>query len=218
MKQMKFDGIFEKGKTLLTRNLGAGPVYGERFIKEGKLQYREWEPRRSKLAAAIMKGCSVSGLREHDIVLYLGASTGTTASHVSDIVGNRGFVFALDSAPRVMRHLYFICESRKNMAPILADAAQPDTFKDRVSQVDYVYQDIAQRDQLRIFLLNCDAFLEKGGFGALCVKARSIDIARRPKDIFQETRRELEKKMTIIDYRLLEPYEKDHCMFFVKKT
>ncbi|MBU0979530.1 MAG: fibrillarin-like rRNA/tRNA 2'-O-methyltransferase [Nanoarchaeota archaeon] len=218
MKQKKFDGIFENGNRLYTKNLVRGSVYGERLFKEGKHEYREWDPKRSKLSAAIMKGASQIGLREHHVVLYLGASTGTTPSHISDIVGNRGFVFALDFAPRMVRKLVFLCEQRKNMAPLLANASEPDTYQDRITMVDYVYQDIAQRDQLRIFLLNCSRFLEKGGFAALCVKARSVDVARRPKDIFLETRKELEKHLTIIDYRELDPFEKDHCIFICKKT
>ncbi|MFH1133376.1 MAG: fibrillarin-like rRNA/tRNA 2'-O-methyltransferase [Nanoarchaeota archaeon] len=210
--RQRSQAIFQDGRRLFTRS-----IIPEGIQREG-MWLRDWDPRHSKLAAAILKGAEQIGLREHDIVLYLGASTGTTASHVSDIVGNRGFVFALDCAPRVIRDLVFVCERRKNMTPILADAAQPDTFAERVTMVDYVYQDIAQRDQARIFLLNCSRFLEIGGFAALCVKARSIDVARHPREIFLETRKLLEEHLTIVDSRELEPFERDHCIFFCKKT
>ena len=149
--------------------------------------------------------------------MYLGASTGTTVSHVSDIVGKDGFIFALDFAPRVVRDLVFVAEQRKNIAPILADANQPQKYIDKISQVDIVYQDIAQRNQLGIFLKNVNLFLKNGSYALLAVKARSIDVTKRPKAIFAEIKQKLEKEVTIIDYRTLEPFELDHCMFICKK-
>jgi len=149
--------------------------------------------------------------------LYLGASTGTTVSHVSDMVGEDGLVFALDFAPRVVRELVFVAEGRKNVVPIIADANNPDSYKDRISQVDVVYMDIAQKNQAEIFLKNINAFLKKEGYALLAVKARSIDIARKPKAIFNEVGEKLKREITIIDFRTLEPFELDHCMFICKR-
>jgi fibrillarin-like pre-rRNA processing protein len=105
------------------------------------------------------------------------------------------------------------------MAPILADANHPEEYKNLITpQVDVVYQDISQRNQVAIFLKNCDAYLKKGGFGLLAIKARSIDVARKPWEIFKEVRRQLEQSnMTVVDYRDLEPFERDHAMFVCKK-
>jgi fibrillarin-like pre-rRNA processing protein len=218
----KFKGVYtaKKGKmiVLCTKNLVPGKkVYGEDTFKEGKDEYREWEPRRSKLGAAIAKGISQMGIYPGVKVLYLGASTGTTPSHVSDIVGEDGFVFALDFAPRTTRELVYLCDVRKNMTPILADARQPASFAHCVTQVDAVFQDIAQRDQADIFIKNCNAFLKPGGFGILAIKARSVDVTKKPKQVFMEVRSFLEKKITIVDYRELDPFEKDHCIFVCKK-
>jgi len=77
--------------------------------------------------------------------------------------------------------------------------------------------DIAQKNQAEIFLKNCKMFLKKGGFGLLALKARSVDVTRNPKIIFKEIREKLEKQMIIVDYRELDPYEKDHAFFVVKK-
>lgn len=52
-----------------------------------KTEYRIWNPFRSKLAAAIMAGIEDVWIRPKSKVLYLGAASGTTVSHVSDIVG-----------------------------------------------------------------------------------------------------------------------------------
>lgn len=218
----KFKGVYvlKRGKKelYLTKNMVKGKkVYGEHLHTQGKDEYREWEPDRSKLGAAIVKKISQLGMYPGSKVLYLGASTGTTPSHVSDVVGDDGFVYALDFAPRTTRNLVYLCEERANMTPIIADANQPRTFAHYVTQVDCVFQDIAQRNQAEIFLKNCDWFLKPGGFGVLAVKARSVDIGKKPKQIFREVREFLEKRITIVDYRELDPLERDHCIFVCKK-
>ncbi|MFP4567823.1 MAG: fibrillarin-like rRNA/tRNA 2'-O-methyltransferase [Candidatus Woesearchaeota archaeon] len=203
---------------LYTKSMVSGKkFFAEKTIKYQGEEYREINPERSKLGAAIFKGLSQTGIKEGSTVLYLGASHGYTPSFISDIVGLDGFVFCLDFAPRVLRDLVFVCEARENMAPLLENALMPEEYKDKVPQVDVVYQDIAQRDQIGIFLSNCDTFLKPGGFGLFAVKPRSIDVTRKPKDIFREIRAKLEEKLTIVDYKELDPYEVDHAFFVVKK-
>ncbi|MBW2977697.1 fibrillarin-like rRNA/tRNA 2'-O-methyltransferase [Candidatus Woesearchaeota archaeon] len=222
MKQSKFQGIYErKGrrKTLLTRNLTPGKTFfEEKLVHEGKIEYREWDPRRSKLAAFILKGGNQIGIKEGCKVLYLGASYGYTPTFVSDIVWKGGMVFALDFAPRVMRNLVFVCEARKNMAPLFFDANHPEEYKDKIiPPVDIVYMDVAQRDQAGIFLKNVDMFLKPGGFCLLALKARSVDVTKKPGVVFKEVRRKLEEKLIVVDYKTLEPFELDHAMFVCKK-
>lgn len=222
-----FPGIYEKkldrASLLLTKNLVPGiRVYGEN-LHHGKdennieTEFREWNPERSKLGAALRKDVNQIGIKPGDYILYLGASSGTTVSHVSDIVGQEGLVYALDFAPRVLRDLVFTAEKRKNIAPILADANQPQTYLHLISEVDTIFMDIAQRNQAEIFLKNCALFLKKGGFGLLALKARSVDVTKNPKIIFKEIRDKLEKEMIVVDYRELDPYEKDHAFFVCKK-
>ncbi len=217
MKPSKIFEVYRDSKDrLYTINLVPGKkVYDERLVKDG-VEYREWNPRKSKLAATILKGSTNIFIRKGDVVLYLGCSTGTTVSHVSDIVGKEGFVFALDFAPRVMREMVFVAEDRKNIAPILGDANKPESYIGRVSEVDVVYQDIAQRNQVDIFLKNVNMFLKKEGYALLAIKARSIDVTKKPRALFAEVRQRLDKEMTIIDSRILEPYEMDHMMFILK--
>ena len=219
----KFPNIYVRKDTrgrvkIYTPNLTPGIRYFDEEIERfGGNEYRFFDAKRSKLAASIVKEISQIGIKEGDTILYLGASHGYTPSFVSDIVGENGFIYALDFAPRVVRDLVFVCEKRKNMAPIMGDANQPKTYKHRVTKVDIVYQDVAQRNQAEIFLKNCDMFLKSGGFGLLAVKSRSIDITKKPKEIYFAIRQELEKKMTVVDNRVLDPFEKDHCMFVCKK-
>ncbi|MBN2367747.1 fibrillarin-like rRNA/tRNA 2'-O-methyltransferase [Candidatus Woesearchaeota archaeon] len=219
----KFPNIFErkdsrKRTRLYTPSLTPGEkLFDDQPEKFQGKEYRFFDATRSKLAAAILKGISQIGIKEGDTILYLGASHGYTPSFVSDIIGEKGFIFALDFAPRVVRDLVFLCEKRKNITPILGDANQPDTYKSRVTQVDIVYQDVAQKNQAEIFLKNCNSFLKKGGFGLLAVKSKSIDIAKNPRQIYMEIRQKLEKEITVVDFKVLDPFEKDHCMFVCKK-
>ncbi len=208
----------EKRRQLYTINLIPGnSVYGEKLINENGVEYREWNAFKSKLASCILKGSLNLGIRKNDIVLYLGSASGTTASHVSDIVGDKGFVFAVDIAQRVMRDLIFLCYDRKNIAPVLADANKVNELLERISSVDVIYQDVAQKNQIEIFLKNVDLFLKNDGYALLAIKARSIDVTKQPKQIFKEVKEKLEKSLAIIDYRELEPFQKDHCMFICKK-
>ncbi len=209
--------IYTDGRRIYTQSILPGQTpFEERTVREGGQEYREFDPTRSKLAAMIMKGCTNMGIRKNDVVLYLGSSHGYTCSFVSDIIGKEGLLFALDPAPRVMRDLVFLSEQRTNIVPVLADANHIETYQDRVCAADIVYQDVAQRNQAEMFVKNCKFFLKKGGYGLLAVKARSIDVKRKPKQIFEEIRQQLEKVFTVIDYRILEPFEKDHCMIIIK--
>lgn len=213
-----FESEHGKRKQLYTVNLvPAHNVYGERLVNENNVEYREWDAFKSKLAASVLKGSPNIGIRKGDVVLYLGSASGTTVSHVSDIVGNEGLVFAVDIAPRVMRDLVFLCYKRKNIAPILADANKTDILKERISAVDVLYQDVAQKSQVEIFLKNAELFLKSEGYALLAVKARSMDVTKQPKLIFREVKEKLEKALTIIDYREIEPFQKDHAMFICKK-
>lgn len=205
----------KKGLSLWTKSLVQGQcVYGERLRENGT--YRQWVLTKSKFAAALAKGLQNIQLKKNDIVLYLGASTGTTVSHISDIVGEKGMVFAIEFSFQMMRNLVFLAETRKNIAPLLADANHLEQYMPFVCEVDFLYQDVAQKNQAEIFLKNLQ-FLKKGGQGLLCVKARSIDITAQPRTIYAQIRRQLEKEVKIIAEKELDPFERDHCVFLVEK-
>ncbi|MBI2146220.1 fibrillarin-like rRNA/tRNA 2'-O-methyltransferase [Candidatus Woesearchaeota archaeon] len=210
--------LYQDGYRLYTKSILPGVTpFAERTVRQRNEEYREFDPTHSKLAAVIMKGCTNTGIRKNDVILYLGASHGYTISFLSDMVGKEGLIFGIDPAPRVMRDLVFLSADRQNIVPMLADANHPEEYRERVCAADVVYQDVSQRNQEEIFIRNCRLFLKPGGYGLLAVKARSIDIKRKPTQIFEEIRRNLEKVFTVIEYRKLEPFEKDHCMIMVKK-
>lgn len=199
-----------------TVNLVPGyAVYGEQLIKKDGNEYRVWDPYRSKIAAGLMKGMKFD-LKLKDKVLYLGAASGTTVSHVSDIVGKDGIVFAVDIAERTMRDLIFVCEKKKNIIPILGDATKPESYEDVVGgKVDFVFADVAMPNQAELFIDNCQKFLKKDGFAMISVKSRSIDVSADPGEIYKKVEEKLSKEFNVIDKKRLDPYEKDHIMFTI---
>jgi len=212
--------VFEDGsRKLATRNLAPGrTVYGERLMKVEGVEYRLWDAYRSKLAASILKGIEDMPIRPGHKVLYLGAASGTTASHVSDIVGPEGHVFCVEFAPRVIQDLVNnVCPYRPNMSPILADARMPYLYAHLVSEVDAIYCDIAQPEQAKVLADNADLFLKDGGEIMLAIKARSIDVTKRPSELYRREMEVLEARGFEIEDKVhLEPFDKDHAMVVAK--
>ncbi len=208
-----FNGVFQEGRKLYTLNSNPGvQLFDEELLAVDGKEYRSWNPMRSKLAAAIVKGLQQMPIGKSSKVLYLGAAHGYTPSFVSDLAAE-GVVFCVDPAPRVVRDLVFASEKRKNILPLLADANHPEAYYNLVGAADIVYQDVAQKNQIEIFVRNCSLFLKPGGYGMLALKARSIDVLQQPQGIFLAAKKELEKKFRVIDYRILSPMQKDHAFF-----
>ena len=202
-------------KNIATLNLAKGTnVYGEKLIRQEGDEYRLWDPFRSKLAAALKRGLKDMPIRNGSKVLYLGASTGTTVSHVSDIVGNSGIVFAVEPATRVARELIEnVASNRKNVVPIIEDARRPQSYFSVFGKVDVVYCDIAQPDQTDIAIANCAAYLKKSGIMLLVVKTRSIDVTMDPRAVVVQEAQRLERAGFSINQMInLEPFDKDHGM------
>jgi len=213
-----FEGVFRIGKHIATRNLVPGKkVYGEKTVVIDGAEYRIWEPERSKVCAAILNGLRCFPIREGSKVLYLGAATGTTCSHLSDIVKHKGVIYSVEFSPRVFREFVVLAESRRNLIPILADARKPaDYFW--VESVDVVYCDIAQPDEVNIAMRNADEFLKEGGYMMIAIKSRSIDVTKEPKEIYALERKKLEGRgFETVELVELDPYERDHAMIVVRK-
>jgi fibrillarin-like pre-rRNA processing protein len=217
----KFEGIFFAGYgdqyRLYTKNRDKGHiVYGERLVNEGEEEYREWNPYRSKLAATIMNKARNIYVDKHSTILYLGASSGTTVSHVSDLTENT--IYAVEFAPRSIRELIQNCTTRNNVIPILADANFPELYAKFIfEEIDIIYVDIAQPNLTDIAILNCKKYLKDGGILLLAIKAKSIDVTRPIQDIFQE---QLEKISTtgfeVLEKINISPYSKDHLMIIAR--
>jgi len=215
MKQTNIQGIFKDENQIFTENQTKKiKVYNEKLVKYKNKEYRSWNPYRSKLAAGILKGIKFE-IKPTNHVLYLGAATGTTVSHISDITKN-GVIYAVENSPIALKKLLEVCDKRKNIIPILEDANHPDRYSLIVPKVDLLYQDISQRNQSEIFIKNAKTYLKKNGQGILMVKARSIDVSLKPKEAFDIVCSDLKKnKFQINGIVDISPFEKDHAVILV---
>ena len=222
----RFAGIYQVmledgAQRLATRNLTPGrTVYGERLVRFKKVEYRVWDAFRSKLAAVILKGVRVVPIVAGSRVLYLGAASGTTPSHVSDIVGEAGHVYCVEFASRSIRELVNnVAAYRLNMSPFLEDARFPEKYAMFISgKVDCVYCDIAQPEQAKVLADNADVFLKSSGWVMLAVKAQSIDVTKDPAEIYRLEAKVLKKRgFSVEEIVGLEPYDKAHAMIVAQR-
>jgi len=218
-------GVFiakAKDDAICTKNLDPGvSVYGEKRVSvdvstpegETKVEYRIWNPFRSKLASAIVAGVDDIYIKPGAKVLYLGAAAGTTVSHVSDIVGADGMVYAVEFAPRPGRDLINMAKRRTNIIPIVEDARYPLKYRMLVGMVDVIFADVAQPDQARIVGHNAQFYLKNGGHFVISIKANCIDSTAAAEHVFaSEIKKLTEMGFTPGEYVTLEPFERDHAV------
>lgn len=195
-----------KQDDLATRSFAPGiSVYGEKKVEvtetttnddgtttTNKIEYRLWNPFRSKIAAAILAGIDTLYIQPGSKVLYLGAASGTTVSHVSDIVGPEGRVFAVEFSRRSGRDLISMCQKRHNVNPIVEDARKPASYRLFVNgMVDVIFCDVAQPDPARIIAENAGCFLKVGGKVLLSIKANCIDSTAPPAQVYAQVVEEM---------------------------
>jgi len=221
----KFSGVYtitdRDQKSISTKSLVPGTsVYGEKLVKEGEDEFRIWSPRRSKLGAAIKRGLTEMPIQPGSKVLYLGAASGTTVSHCSDIVGPNGVIYAVEFSQRTVRDLVQLAAARPNILPILEDARHPVRYAPLVSgTIEVVYQDVAQPNQASILYENLKTFCSFGAWGMLAIKARSIDSTSSIDEVYSREIAELDNKgLEIVENINLEPLEKDHRFVVCRVT
>lgn len=211
--------LADGSRKLSTKNLvPQKSVYGEKLFKFQGVEYRIWDPFRSKLAAAILNGLKKVPISPNQKVLYLGAASGTTVSHVSDIVGDNGYVYCIEFSSRSLRDLVNnLCTSRYNISPILADARLPESYSRMVEKVNVIYCDVAQREQARLLADNSDVFLANHGWVIFAIKSQSIDVTKKPSKIYQREIDILSSRGFVVDQVIdLEPYDKAHAMVIAR--
>jgi len=225
----RLKGVFvAKGKEdmLATLNLTPGEtVYGEakvtvenKRVVNGiaeieKIEYRVWNCFRSKLAACIFNGIENIYMFPGAKVLYLGAASGTTVSHVSDLVGPEGTVFAVEYSERSGRDLVNMAKKRPNIIPIIEDARKPTKYRMLVSMVDCIFSDVAQPDQARIICINAEHYLKNGGGFVFSIKANCVDSTVDPVKVFKQQTDELKEfGFKPKEQVTIEPFERDHAV------
>ncbi len=208
MRPTNIPNLFTDGRNLFTRTKLYESIYGERIIKEGENLFREFSPLRSKLASSMHLGFKPE-IKKDDHILYLGASTGTTVTHVSDIAED-GKIYAVEFSPISMIKLMDLSTKRDNLIALLLDASKPETYSPFIDRVDLIYQDIAQPNQINIFLENMDYYGAKRGI--LMFKTYSI---RSEMEVKKELKK-LSTKYREMNYKNIERFHKGHYAVFVK--
>lgn len=210
--------VFSENDKIYTLTNDKKSIYGEKVIKKDNQFYREWNPFRSKIAAALMRKLKKLNIKENSNILYLGCASGTTVSHISDII-KKGIVFAVDISQKEMMLLYLKLKKRDNVAPILANASKPEIYYDNISNVkiDFIIQDIAIINQIEILIKNADKYLVKNGEIYLSLKTKSISQNIEPTEILESAKLELKKHFTLLKSINLRKYEDNHWLLHLKK-
>lgn len=219
----KFYNVYISGPQgklkLYTMNIDKGnKVYGERLVLYKQIEYREWDPYRSKLAALLLQN-PTSKLFSKDLnCLYLGASSGTTISHLSDIA-DEGIIYGVEFAERSIRQLIQNTSRRKNVIPILDDARHPENYaKSIFSNIDLIYQDVSQPNQAEIAIRNSNFYLKDNGLLILAIKSQSIDSIQKSEQIYTQEKNLLDQAgYNIIESINIHKYAANHLVLIVKK-
>ena len=176
-----------------------------------KSKWKNWNPYTSKLAAYILGNGGFWPFTDKKIILYLGSAEGNTVNFLSHIC-HQGRVIAVDISAVAMAELLKLVEKRKNIIPCLEDAHFPNRYKLQTNVPDIIYQDIAQGDQIEIFIRNYEYFEPKGGF--LMLKTGSMH--GKKNDILKEVKLTLRKKFKRVDIVDISKWAKGHNAYYVE--
>ncbi len=218
MERTDWDRVFREGRDLYTPNRGppGDRVYGEKIRTVDGIEYRHWDPFRSKLAALLVQGGPGAAWAGAGSALYLGGAHGTTVSHLADLL-DPAPIFVVEKSPTAFAPLLALARRRSNLLPILADAQLPERYRADVGQVDLLYQDVAQRNQAAIFVENARATLAPHGRGLLMLKVRSVTQRRPSSAIVRDARAELGRAgLSVVGEFPLAPFARDHVAMVVR--
>ncbi len=190
-------------------------VYGERVSRNGGTFLRQWDPKRSKLAALLQKRKDFFPFKYDSRVLYLGAASGTTLSHISDLA-NKGIIYGVEVSYEPFLKLLSLAEDRNNIIPILEDARALEKFSFMIDSPDVIYQDVSQRDQVSIFnqaIHNWPSIK----FGFLVLKIRSISFSRKESEILK-TALDGIRGMNVVHFLDLRPFHLNTFMICLRRN
>jgi len=216
LKDSNFEGIyFVDDKLAVINSVPGYNPFSDQIFKINNKEYMEWNPFRSKLAAAIVKDIKEVPIRKNSRLIYLGCAHGYTTLHIANIV-SEGIIYAVEFSERCFNEFLPLCKKYTNITPILADARKPELYQ-WIEKVDVVYCDISQPDETEIAIRNCKEFLKPEGYLLLAIKSRSIDITRSPKEVYKSEIKKLkEAGFEITDWKTLDTFERAHAFVVAK--
>ena len=203
-------------------------VYGESLKRFEGIEYRRWDPNRSKLGAGLMRTKNEKSKllpQKGSTVLYLGAGHGTSISHLYDhLCGENnhhgGRIVAVDLASRCLRDLTHLAKTRPGLVPVLGDARKHSAWGVLIPRrVNWLFQDVAQSGQVDIFISASRRFLNIGGIGLLSLKAASERwTGEDEQQLFSSVAEKLsENGFEIEECIELTGYEDNHVLFVARR-
>jgi fibrillarin-like pre-rRNA processing protein len=173
-----------------------------------------WNEYTSKWKAAKKLGLDVS-LKEKDNILYIGASSGNTVNQISKLT--KGIIFAVEISSKMAIGLIKLTKTKNNIAPIIEDARKINSIKNKLfnTKINILFQDIPTKDQIDI-LINTSKSITGNYKIFFVLKTQSISNQDSEKT-FLETNEKLKKHFEILEVKSLEPFQKKHYFFILKK-
>ena len=185
--------------------------------KRGLLQIRKkqgwdvWNPYHSKLSAYLMAGGKNWPFKKNSKILYLGSAEGNTISYLSEICLTNN-ITAVEISAVAMAELLVLAKEKENIIPCLNDAHFPEKYRIQANNPEIIYQDIAQNDQVDIFIQNCEYYKPKHAF--LMLKTQSM--AKQYDDIFKKTEKKLNKIFKKVESININKWAKGHSAYYMK--
>ena len=183
---------------------------GKLELKKGK-KWITWNPYHSKLAAYVLGNGGNRPFKRESKILYLGAAEGNTVNFLSDI-SIEGRIIAIDISRMSMIELVTLAEQKKNIIPFLGDAHFPEKYRNHAGNPDIIYQDIAQADQVNIFIRNYKYFKPKCGF----LMIKSYSISGKESEIYSETEKLLKQNFTTFEVVNISKWAKGHKAYYIE--
>ena len=156
---------------LATKNIVEGTkTHKEKIVIVNDEEFLEWNPYKSKLAAAIRNGLQILPIIKNSKVVCINLLEESTMLHISNIVGSGGSVFVIDVNKNKKSFLNKLVDTHKNIIPIY-DAADELSFSSSITgKVDALYVDLPESEQIEQIVEKYGSLLKNEGFLMLVTK------------------------------------------------
>ena len=156
---------------LATKNMVKGTkTRKEKIVIVNNEEFLEWNPYKSKLAAAIRNGLQILPIIKNSKVVCINLPEESTILHISNIVGSGGSVFVIDVNKNKKSFLNKLVNTHKNIIPIY-DTVDELSFSSSITgKVDALYVDIPESEQIEQIVEKYGSLLKNEGFLMLVTK------------------------------------------------
>ena len=156
---------------LATKNIVEGTkTQKEKIVIVNNEEFLEWNPYKSKLAAAIRNGLQILPIIKNSKVICVNPLEESTVLHISNIVGSGGSVFIIDVDKNKKNFLNQLADTHKNIIPIYDTVDELSSSSSITGKVDAFYVDIPESEQIEMIVKKYGSLLKNDGFLMLIVK------------------------------------------------